>query len=253
MDNFFERSNHLLTGSLYRSTKSYGSFTHIKSMFSDPWYNFIVPHVAPSDLDWVAVQNVLDKEARAGYALLYYIKDIFVEEYRTYFSQNGQQENVGSEVYIAKKNQERIPVEGQLIEIDDNNLQLNLDMGSICFPEWKDNAQYVRYVYNLQKKSSDRIVKNYLYMINHESVGFAGIIASREQNLAYIHNTGVMPEQRRKGHFTNIVHHLMNFAHSQGISDIYALVEEDGGSYNALTKMNFITQEKYYLFETKKD
>lgn len=250
MNDIFNRSNQLFTGIIFDSLNKYETFTHIRSIFNDAWYNFIVPDVPPGELNWSQVQEVIRVEVSHGFQLSYYIPTRLLAKYIKYFENNGKNKDLGSDIYMFKQNKAQLTTTGELILVNDHNIEEVINIAKICFPDWANNEEYSRHMYKHQKNDTNLIVKNYLYSFDKQVVGFCGIIASLALNLAYFHGIGVLPDYRRKGHFTAIVQNLINDSIALGISDTYALVELNGGSYHGLTKLGYTPADKYYLFST---
>lgn len=250
MNNIFERGLKLFEGIIYESINRYPTFIHIKSVFRDEWYNFIVPTVEPSQLDWSKVKSIISSEKEKGISMSYYVPDQYYEQYSRYFTSKEIQENISSDLYICKHVDEEYEPIGELILLDDSNIDQYTSMSEKCFPEWANNVEYADHMYDHQKNNKDQIVYNYLLRHDNKYVGFCGFIGLAGENLAYFHNTGVMHEYRRKGYFNSMIKHLLNKAKSLNITDVYALVEQDSGSYHGLTKLGFIVNAKYHLFST---
>lgn len=250
MSDIFNRGLDLFTGIIYRSITSYPTFMHIKSIFRDEWYNFIIPNVSPDNLNWDQALSIINSEKEQGYLLSYYIPDDLFNQYIKYFKVNSKNENIGSDFYIAKHIENKYSPIGNLVLVDDTTIQKYVDMAKICFPEWETNKQYAMHMYEQQKINKQLVVRNYLLKHDNNFVGFCGMISSQKNNLAYFHNTGVLPKHRRKGYFAAIIQHLVNLSIPLGISDTYAIVENESGSYHGLIKLGFIVKDKYHLFST---
>lgn len=250
MKDIFNRGLELFTGIIYEPVNRYSTFIHIKSVFSDEWYNFIVPTVEPDKLDWSLAKSIIASERGNGISMSYYVPDEYFDQYRKYFTNNESQDYTSSDLYICKHIYSTYEPVGELILLDDTTIDLYVSMAKICFPEWANNEEYARHMYHQQNNNKNKIVKNYLLRHNDEFVGFCGLIGLADENLAYFHNTGVMPEFRRKGYFTSIIKHLINKTKLLNITDTYALVEQDSGSYNGLIKMGYSVEDKYHLFST---
>lgn len=249
MSDVFIRGLQLFTGIIYESVNKYPTFTHIKSFFKDEWYNFIAPTIAPNQLNSAEVKKLIDSETKLGVSLSYYISNDLFSQYATYF-RDSNHFNTSTDYYICSQHQHSYKPAGKLILVDDSTIDTYVSMSKICFPEWASNESYARHMYQHQKTNQGKIVRNYLLNDNGVYVGFCGFIGSKNENLAYFHNTGILPEYRRKGYFTAIIQHLINFSVKSGINESYALVENDSGSYHGLIKLGYEVQEKYHLFST---
>ena len=247
MSNIFSRGLRLFTEIIYESVNEYPTFTHIKSVFKDEWYNFIVPKVTPDKLDSAEVKRVVDAEAKRGVLLSYYISDTLLNQYKRFF-RDSTHINTSTDYYICNQHKNIYKPSGELILVDDSTIDTYVSMSKICFPDWTSNESYARHMYRHQKENRGKIVRNYLLKDNGTFVGFCGFIGTKSENLAYFHNTGVLPDSRRKGYFTAIIQHLINFSLESGITESYALVENNSGSYHGLIKLGYKVEEKYHLF-----
>lgn len=250
MKNIFESGLKLFSGIIYKTIDRYPTFIHIKSIFDDEWYNFIVPIVNSNQLDWEKVIKIIASEKKNGVSMSYYVPNKLLTDYQSYFSRNDNNIYTSSDVYICKKINEIYCPKGELVLVDDKSLQKNIDMAKICFPEWTNNEQYSRHMYDYQKNKGELIVRNYFLRVDGDDVGFCSCMESQELNLSYYHAIGVLPEFRRKGYFTAMIQHLMNETKKLNIDNVYALVEQDSGSYNGLIKLGYTVQDKYHLFST---
>lgn len=249
MDKFFERSIKFLTGITYLSYNKYPTFNHQKSIFKDGWYNFIIPNVSPSELNWGSIKEVLSSEKEEGYSLSYAISEDKIEEYREAFKIANHPE-FGSEFHLFKTIGEvEDNFQGEFEELSEENLEVLQEMGKKCFPEWPNIEEYNRYFLKLSKDQGSNKFKNLLYKVGGEYVGFACVIISKEDNLAYFHNAGILEEHRRKGYFTDMVNYRMKLCKEAGVTDCYSIVEKDGASYNGLKKLGFEEAVKFYLFD----
>jgi len=251
MTTIFARSNQLLTGVLYDFIQEYPTYFHLKSIFSEAWYNFIVPKVDPTQLDWDHINSTINHERNLKFQLSYYISHRFLPAYQQYFVEHYHNEQIGSECYVFKHSNHSLPTVGELVLVENSNIEEYVHCGKVCFPEWDNNESYARLVYQLQQNRTNCMITNYLFRVDQQIVGFGGIIASVNQNLSYFHNVGVLPQYRRRGYFTAITQHMINVCLSRGISDTYALVEENEASYHGYLKLGFAVDDRYYLFTTQ--
>jgi GNAT superfamily N-acetyltransferase len=204
----------------------------------------------PSDFDHLQAESIINSEKNVGVSLSYYIPDNFLSAYTKYFQLSGNHVNISSDYYIFRHVEQKLSPIGELVLVNDQTIQEYVHMAKICFPEWANNEEYANHMYYHQKNNRQLVVRNYLLQIDNKFVGFCGIIGSEKNNLAYFHNTGVLPEFRRKGYFTAMIQHLINTTISFGISDTYALVENESSSHHGLIKLGYTVQDKYHLFST---
>lgn len=249
MKSIFDRSTELLTGVIFNSVSKKATYTHLKSFLNDAWYNFIIPHVPSKDLSWDETKELVREEKKDGYSLSYYVPEKLAKDYQEYFAENNHKA-FGTDFFMLVKNKKHGELMGELIETDDSNIDEFVSMAKVCFSDWDNEEKYARHFYKLQKQDLPKKIKNYIYTIKGEQVGFGAIVVSAEDKLSYIHNTGVLPEHRRRGHFTSMTKHLINESIALGASESYALVEENEASYYGMVKMGFSPVAKFYLFDT---
>jgi len=247
----FAQNNQILTGIIYDRITEHETFTHVHSVFPDEWYNFIVPKVGPQELNWEDVKKVVQAENLAGYSLSYYVPDELKQAYKLYFLEQGQSNESESDFAVFATNQISHQVPGSLELVTSESVDEFVRMDILCFPGWDNSENYCRHFFELQEQEEAANIRNYFYRVNNQIVGFGAIVLSRSLNLAYIHNTGILPEHRRQGHFTNLIRHLMNVAVQAEIAESFALVDDGGASQLGLQKLGFEARHKNYLFEMK--
>lgn len=245
----FAQNNKILTGIIYDRILEHETFTHAHSVFPDMWYNFIVPKVVPAELDWKEVNEVVEAEKRNGYSLSYYVSEELQPAYKQYFLEQGQANESESDFAVFATNQVVDQVPGCLELVTQDTVAEYVRMDMLCFPGWDNSENYCRHFFELQEQEEAANIRNYLYRVNDQIVGFGAIVLSPTLNLAYIHNTGILPEHRRQGHFSNLIRHLMNIAIQKGIAESFALVDDGGASHLGLQKLGFEARHKNYLFE----
>jgi hypothetical protein len=250
MSSLFDRSNQLLTGITYISFKTYPTFSHLKSIFKDGWYNQIIPSVLSNELDWRSVKEILSTEQKEGYSLSYCIPEDYLKDYQEAFAINGHKP-FGSECYIHKSvSQIEDNFMGQFEEVNQGNLETFIEIAKSCFPDWTNNEEYSRLFYNLSQEDQSKVIyRNLLYKVGDQYVVICYLIISEELNLGYIHNTGVLEVHRRRGYFTDMVNYSCKLSLESGASDCYAIVENDGASFMGLSKLGFTPKHNFYLFE----
>ena len=121
MRNIFEQGLKLFDGIIYESINRYPTFIHIKSVFSDEWYNFIVPTTKPSLLDWAKVKSIINLEKEKGVSMSYYVPDQYVDLYKEYFSHTEKREYTSSDLYICKKIDRTYASVGDLVLLSDSD------------------------------------------------------------------------------------------------------------------------------------
>ena len=245
----FAQNNQILTGIIYDRIIEHETFTHAHSVFPDEWYNFIVPKVGPQELNWEDVKKVVEVEKTVGYSLSYYVPEEQQPAYKQYFLEQGQSNESESDFAVFATNQITDQVPGSLELVTQDTVEEYIRMDILCFPGWDNSENYCRHFFELQEQEKAANIRNYLYRVNENIVGFGAIVLSPTFNLAYIHNTGILPEHRRQGHFSNLIRHLVNVAVQAEIAESFALVDDGGASHLGLQKLGFEVRHKNYLFE----
>lgn len=247
-NSIFTKSNQLLKNCVYIEVKHEPAFIKIKSIFKDAWYNFIIPTVSADKLPWNEVETIISQEKDQGVEMSFYVHDSFAQAYQDKLKSKGYQE-FGSDVYMFLSFDKKFDgIQGEFNPVNQANLNEYLKIAKDCFPDWENEADYSKHFYDLSLKSSNKIYKSILLKVNHNYVAFGSIIISPQLNLAYLHNTGTSEPYRHQGYYTQTVKYRCNLALDEGVNQVYALVEQDSGSYQGLKKLGFETKEKFHLF-----
>lgn len=244
----FDRSNKLLEDVVYCKITKHKTFIHMKSFFDDAWYNFITPQVSANEFNWQEASSLISSENSKKVSLSYYISQKLLNEYKKELKKN-----LGSDIYIYKKLEDEGEIRSgiEFVEVNDDNIRKFNKIAVECFPGWSNTEKYSRHFLELSKKHSDKVSKNFLMKIEGEFVGIGCIVIWKKGNLSYLHNMGTIKKQRRKGLFLEFSKYLCNQSLKRKVDEVYALVEEDSGSYNGFKKLAFEVQEKYHLFDSK--
>jgi hypothetical protein len=250
MEDIFSKSIELLKDVVYSEINEHKNFLHLKSVFKDAWYNFIVPSVPKKDFSWTDSEKVIEKEKQSGFRVSYYIPEKYLKEYKSPLKNKGLSK-LGDDTFMALTMKGKFKrVEGEYVEVNEDNLNKYVSIAESCFPDFSTEREYCNYFYKLKSKNvdADRLVSNLLLKAGNRFVSFASVYASRRMNLAYLHNAGTLEKHRRKGYNASLVKYLCNLAFDKGITNIYSIVEEGGGSYISLSKLGFTPKAKFYLY-----
>ncbi len=186
-------------------------------------------------------------EKESGYSVSYYIDNQFYEDYKDNLEKKEIKE-LGTDVYLLKKLKEKYKLDEEDFQtVNSANLEDYISLAKTCFPDYENEEEYTRYFYDLTLRYPEKY-KNILLRKDAEIAAFGSVILSPELNLAYFHNTGTSPKYRRKGLFTQIVKKSSNLSCDSKIIEVYAIVEEDCGSYHGLKKLGFEEAEKFHFF-----
>lgn len=251
-NSLFSKSNKLLVGSIYSELKDNldKSLLYISSPFKDQWYNFMVPLVESNHFDWKYAETTIEKESLKGRKISYYVHSSLKDSYEKELKKRGYSDG-GDEIYIYKKISGQMDgCGGSLVPVNNAMLEKYVEMSCICFPDWDNNEEYSRMCYDFDSSVKSREFPAFVLQVDGECVASGALLLSTSQDLSlgYIHNTGTLPEHRRKGYFSCMIKEMCNYLRQKGINEVYAIVEEDSGSYHGFKKLGFDVKEKFYLY-----
>ena len=247
-NSIFWRTIRLQLENSNQSIDEYPTFIHVRSVFNDEWYNFIIPIQEAQYFEWDKAESIINSESLSGKTVSLCIHKELNEAYKDALTAKGFEE-AGSEVYMHRKSmQEEIQDDRTFESVEDSNYEILLEMSSSCFPDWDNNEEFTKFFHDLTGKETKNSYHEYLEKDGDQYVAYGCAVLSKEENLAYLHNTGTLEEHRRKGYFTSLIQFLSNLALNMGMQDLVAIVEEGEGSYQALLKMGFEEKELFILY-----
>lgn len=247
----FNESKLLLQDAFYTEVRRTPTFTYLKSVFTEKYYNLLEPLVPPDKLDWYSAYKILDEEKRAGVEVSYYVRQDLYSAYKPFLLKKGYQ-LAWDDIYVRKSLGPHAPQPpGQFEEIDVDTLEHYIRLAGECFPDYPNNKEYCQLCLAISQQhheSDDKKNINILMKKNGEEVAFGSVLLSRKQKLAYIHNVGTVEKYRRQGLFSTLVGYLEYEAVQEGIEVIYANVENHGNSYHGFLKLGYQVNCQYHLF-----
>lgn len=246
----FEKAEKLFDGIVFKKVDHYPTFTHTKSYFKGPWFNWIVPKVSPENLDIKSANHISAHEAQSGSKLSYYIPHELYPEYQRFLDQHGCTElSADSYMYLHMKNKFDLKTD-DIQELNKGNLGAQITLANECFADSYNNPrEYTElFEYNHKPNIKDKYFHNLLLYKNSEPVAFGFLIIDEKDDLAYLHNAGTHPKHRRKGYFDNLVKYRCNLAYEKGVKNCFAIVEKDSPSYDNYLKLGFEERGSFYLF-----
>ena len=249
MNDIFKKSVGLLQKlGVNKKVEEKKGFLLIKSIFKDPWYNFIVPTVPFKNFDLFEAEKVVADEAKGGFKFSYYIQKEQKAEFDSALTSVGY-ESDGSDVYMVISREEKFSLDDSNFEpVIKQNFKNYLSLAKESFPGWPNNKEYAIFFYELEQKGAENFVRSVLLKNENKYISFGVVSGSKSDNLAYLHNMGTAKAFRRQGYFTLFTKHLMNLAIDEGITNIYALVESGSGSYFGFKKLGFERYDTYVLY-----
>ncbi len=245
-NNLLHKSNELMKCVLYEKFTEYKTFVHEKSILNDEWHNFIVPIVDYDELDINEVKKVVEQEKSAGKKLSYYIHE---DLKNSYIEKLPKESFLGDDAFMQKTINHPFKLKNENIyELQNENIEEYIQLAKSCFSDWDDEEDYTKLFIGFGEKKGDCILKTILLFEDDVVASFGSVIIAPHINLAYLHNMGTHVEFRKRGYASEITKHLCNLALKYEASDVYALVEPDGGSYNLLKKFDFIAKQHFYIY-----
>lgn len=247
----FSQGKALLQHIFYPEIRRTPTFTYLKSVFSEKYYNLLEPHVGPGQLDWYSIYKILDEEARNHVEVSFYVRHDLYAVYKPYLLQKHYQPE-WEDIYVRKPVVLNSPMPtGDFHEVDKDSLEQYIKLATDCFPDYPNNKEYCQLCLAISQqleKSDDKKNYNVLLYKNGEAVCFGSLLLSRKQKLGFIHNIGTAASARRQGLFSTLVHYFEHLAAENGVELVYANVENHGNSYHGFLKLGFQVNCHYHLF-----
>jgi len=245
----FTRGIELFEDNIYTEVKRGKDFWETKSIYKDAWYNFIIPLISAQSFSWKEANAIITKARGRGRdvslsieksILPGYLKELEAQNYKKF----------GSDVYMHQTLENTFEgTVGELVEVDESNLDEYICMTKECFPEWDNIEEYSRYFYQLTSATDKKFIyKTYLLKVDDSYVSFGSLMLAPKLNLAYLHNAGTVKKHRHKGYYSSMAKLRCNVALQSGLGEIFLLVEEDGGSFQASRGLGFKPKITSYIF-----
>jgi RimJ/RimL family protein N-acetyltransferase len=228
----------------------YPNFLHLRGIYKDEWYNFIVPSVTVDQLDFSATERLIKKEAENGYKVSYYIPVELNESYENKLKEFGY-DFLAAEQYIRKEMKEKYLLsELDIEQVNEATLESYLEASVTCFHDWPSNKEYSEKFFEIMNNNpyDDKEFNTYVGNKDGKVVSYGSIIIDHNAKLGYLHNSGTLKEYRRQGFHSEIVKRRCNWAFDKGIKEIYAIVEEDSASFKSLSKLGFGIDSSFFIY-----
>ncbi len=244
----FNKSNELLNGIFYKGIHRYSTFSHFQSVFTDRWYNLILPLVSEKEFCWEEAEKIIAAELKKGVGVSYYISEVNLLGYQKKLSAKDYKED-WNDSYVYKTSKVPIEASDQNFRFVDATNYRDFVQASIqCFPEYSNNEEYCKFCSDISQKLGEKRNFNVLYYKDKKVVSFGSILLSPKFKLGYLHNIGTVPTQRRKGYFTLLVKYLSALALEDQVDTVYANVDNGAGSFLGFKKMGFKEDSNFHLF-----
>lgn len=252
--NIFDQSKQLLKGLFYEDIIEFPTFTYLKSVFSDKWYNLVEPSVPVETFDWESARKLISDETKKGVEISYYVHGEQYEQFEQKLHQEGYTEKT-HDVFLAVDTKPdkpvKLPTGMSFTFLEGQFFPQYVQMVKKCFPEYANNDSYCQLCYFAALENNVKGIgrKNFNIILsqNDKPVSFGSAALSSALSLAYIHNTGTIPEARRNGYFSILIQILREVAEKEGVSTVYANTELNSASCQGLQKSGFTENCAYVL------
>lgn len=246
----FWDAQRLLTGTIYESINEFETFVHIRSFLDDAWYNFIVPKaVTPGELDIAAIENIAAREAKDGKKMGYYIHSSLKDVYLSWLNKRGLKD-LGDDLLMLKAvstNVVAFPAGYELTTHFDND-----EVGALlveAFPTWPNESKYFkRFIKYKEEGQPGRDFIDYVVTYEGEPVGSCSMVVDCTEKIAYIHNSGVAEEHRRKGLFTSLIKACENYSLERGVDRVTCLVDRADDSFPGFKKLGYSIAADFKIY-----
>ncbi len=241
----------LLKSILFIETKELKQYYYLQSFMKEDFWNLIIPKVRANKLNLPKILSIIKSSREDGFKFSMYIPEDLNRYYENYLETLRYKPSL-SDVFvykeIAHKYKLKLTKNEEIVEVDENNMAEYLELNLICFAGYTNQKQYLKRFAKFPEKIKGRVLKNFMIKKGNKYVSFGSIVFDKKKNIAYMHNSGTHPNFRHQGYFTTLKKYIMNYLLEQNISRVYAIVEENGGSYYALKKLGFESMEKFYIY-----
>ena len=233
---------------LYKDFVEYETFIHGESFLEDALYNYIIPKVEAEKLNKEEVDTVVASEEGKGISMTYYINESLKSSFSDLLRSN---EDYGDDTFISFKLKETLKAERtDYTELSEEDFEEYISLAKECFSDWDNEEFYSRMFLEHGAEKEGKILKTLIFKDEGEIVSFGSVVVDRNLKLGYLHNAGTREESRNRGYFSDITKGLCNIASEQGSDEMYAIVEDGEGSYQALTRLGFEVSDRFYLYAT---
>lgn len=250
----FDHYKTLLEGVFFEKIEQFSTFSYLRSVFPQQWYNLIEPTVPLEELDVDACRHLMRREEDRSVS--WYIHHHLLPVYQS-FLDGEKAKQQADEVYLVQSlsslqnltNPAQVPF--QQVTLD--SFESYVAMVGECFPGYDNNREYCRHYFDISKlhNPTDSHIYNYNITLpdaNGALVAFGSVLLSDTLKTAYLHNLGTVPEHRHKGFFLYTIQALESLAKGHGVETVFANADFDGASYYGFKKAGYHEDSRYLLF-----
>jgi predicted acetyltransferase len=221
---------------------------------SDPWHNYVfLKTTNPDSILLQSITEMIDVENSKGLRLSLYIHSSLLTSYQDLFTEFGvSRMGIDEYLYVNQDDNTKIilPPGYELTSVYDIESVKNVLVE--CFEGWEGENQYTDVFESLkQREFDDREYETFVVMHESQVVAAGSVAIDQQVRLAYLHNTGVVKQHRRKGLYTALLNQRLNLMRDRGVTRALAISETNSGSYKALLKNGFRVEETAYLYAVR--
>ncbi len=255
----FEQHLKLHEGPIYKELRQEGGLWLARSHINYHWYDLISPAVSLEELDWQKVRQTVEEWKNAKVNFAFYINQTDQVEFEQHLNELGLKHNGGDAHML--RDLESSPLGEPPTEI------LGFELKTVTtenFPAYKQlveeihgkevwlavAGEFAEMLFSAsQNQDQSNKTRIYLGYMHEKPISYAAAIYSTELNIAYLTNSGVHPEYRRRGIHTQMVYGRTKKAVELGISQIYVITGQESDSWHSIQKQGYneMARYEYYL------
>ena len=238
-----DQSIKLLSNDFYLQDIQRASCRILISRFHEKEYNLIIPII--SDLDISQITYDIEPYCSIGYKFsLYVLDDIHILLEKRF----PELKSDYTDLYVYKVFDSRLILPKQnIVNLSKANAQLFVDAFELCYPDWKNNWEFLEWCLDCKYVETLGIIEN------GKVVSFGSFITKPDNPYALIMNAGTIPTNRRKGFHEYLISARINeILKKKRSACIYANVEKDGDSHEGFQKLGYSEGSLYYVYDLEK-
>ncbi len=231
----------------------YPGFIYVlSSVRNDPWQSYLAIS-DPKSLDTDMLLELFNLEKKQGVNLGIYIDSKLSSDFAKPFKSKGlkkiSEDNYIARVLTKKTKKFKIDIPDGYEISDDYNIDEVIDVLTKAYNGWDGEKIYAQTFEVAKKRMYDNyFFKTLIAKFNGKVVGAVSIAADLDTGFAYFHNGGVLKEHRRKGVFSALNKERINVCIDNGLKNVFGIVENNGPSHKAWTKLGLKSVEKYTIY-----
>jgi len=239
--------NKLWCDTLGYRVEEFETFTFLRSaFFNDSAYNYIIPKVTDTELDWTASDEIIQEQLLIDWHVAYYIRQLQIKsEYDRVLIEKGY-EKADEESYVFLEMGHEIVIDdAEYEEVTEQTINDYVNVAQICFPEWASNKMFSHSLFEAQRQGNG---KNYIARCDGKTAGVGGMLYSKTLNLGYLTNDGTLSEFRGMGIQQRMIQKRCVELYRMGITRVFSIAEPGCISYHNLLKNGFEDIDQYALY-----